>query len=77
MEHPEDDPTAIEPGELDEPTSDDPPPGYEPQRSLRPDQQGGIIERELDLIDEAEAEPADAENGDADDNDDEADEEDE
>ena len=70
MEH---DPTAIEPGELDETLPQTPPFEFEPQTDLGPDQNAGITERALDPIEEAEAENPDdqsEDDGNADDNDD-------
>jgi hypothetical protein len=51
-----------------------PPPGYEPQTDLAPDQVPGVYARESDLIADAEDEDPDAQpeaEGDADDGDDE------
>lgn len=49
-----------------------PPPGFEPQAGLTPDQKPGIVERDGDLIADAEAvvSEANADDGVADDNDD-------
>lgn len=76
MEH---DPHVTEPGEIAppaEPIEDQtPPPGYEPQAPLTPDQDEGLTERPPGIIADAEAENPDAENpddGEADDGDDDA-----
>lgn len=74
----ENDPTAVDPGEVTEPSLDvtedqTPPPGFEPQPDLQPDQDGGIVVREEDPIAAAEAAEPDLhseEDGEADEDDD-------
>lgn len=77
MEH---DPTAVEPGELADPSEaikGSPPSGFEPQPDLGPDQTPELVEREPDLIKETEAADPDRQSnddGEADDGDDAVDE---
>lgn len=74
MEH---DSTALDP---EEPTADQTPPKeFEPQVELGPGQEGGVVERESDLVEDAEAEGPDdlpESDGQAQDGDDEAEEDD-
>jgi hypothetical protein len=71
----EEDPTAVEPDAQPE-EGQDPPPDFEPQTPLAPDQDGELTERPPDLIADAEDEDPDEQSeddGDADDDDDDSD----